>query len=119
MSIATTGAGVKNLAIGVAILGGLVLAVYLIRNAAAAAQKVANAGAFLFGASGEATLGTWLYDKFNTPGLARSSDPVLAKWGIADEAQAIKTCNAIWAQNGEVKGEVCVYLREQGKLTPP
>lgn len=119
MSIAATGQGVKNLAIGVAILGGVVLAVYLIRNAADAARKVANAGAWLFGASDEATVGTWLYDKFNTPGLSRSTDAVLAKWGIVDEVQAIKTCNAIWSQNGEVKGEVCVYLRDQGKLTAP
>ena len=117
MSLLATGAGVKNLAIGAAILGALLLAVWVVRKGNQVLDATAEGAGFLFGTNKDSTLGTWLYDVLNRPDLP--ANQIYAKWGITDEAQAIKTCNLLWKNNGEVRGEVCQYLRDAGKLTPP
>lgn len=117
MSLLATGQGVKNLAIGVAIFAGLVGLVLVLRKGQQVVAAVNEGAGFVFGYNEKQTLGTWLYDQLHSD--VQQSDPVLAKWGIKDETQAIATCNALWSQNGELKGEVCLYLRDQGKLSQP
>lgn len=90
MSIASTGAGVKNLAIGVAIAAGVVGVVYLFikgkQGLQAAGAAVANAGGFLFSA-GDApeTLGTKIYDIFNPE--PRTEPGELPYWWDATQAE--------------------------------
>lgn len=118
MSILATGAGVKNLAIGVAILVAVAGAIWLVRRGNQVLDATAQGAGFLFGTSKDSTLGTWLYDVLNRPDLP--ANRLYAKWGITDEATAIKSCNLLWKNNGEARmGEVCRYLRDAGQLTPP
>ena len=65
----------------------------------------AEAGGFVFGTSNDATLGTWIYEKFNAP---LATDP---------QAQQIKTCTAILRDRGQVISPVCQQLQREGKLT--
>lgn len=99
MTIAATGTGVKNLAIGVAVLAGVAAVVYLSFKGRAAlsavADKASEAGGFLFSA-GDApeTLGTKIYDFFNAPS-DRNASGAPYYW---DVTQAEKTRIALISQ---------------------
>lgn len=71
-NIANVGTGVRNVAIGVGILGGVYLLYVVLKKASDAAsgakKTVTDATGFLFGGdSAPSTVGTWLYDKLNPP----------------------------------------------------
>ena len=56
MSLLATGAGVKNLAIGAAILGALLLAVWVVRKGNQVLDATAEGAGFLFGTNKDSTL---------------------------------------------------------------
>ena len=89
MSVASTGAGIKNIAIGAAVLVGVVGVLYLFfkgkQGLQAAGKAVSDAAGFVFSA-GDApeTLGTKLFDLFN-PEPRGSGD--LPYWWDATQAE--------------------------------
>jgi hypothetical protein len=112
-TFAKFGTGARNLAIGAGVLIAIVAVVYLVKKfkagADAAIGAVSDAGGFLFGSdTAPQTLGTWLYDATHPEAPA-----------TLDEAQAIKSCNLIWKQKGNVTSSICQGLRDAGKLTAP
>lgn len=110
----------KDIGTGVVLIGGAVLFFYLFKKLAefggsakdafdAAVKKVSDATGYVLGSeNAPSTIGTDLYDYFNTP------VPF-----TLDEQQAIKTCNLAWKRDGVVKGNICLTLYKQGKLTDP
>lgn len=75
---AQAGGGLKNLAIGVAVIGGVIAAIYLIKKGSDAAaavvdtlkgagESVASGVGFITGTSQDSTLGTSIYDWLNPP----------------------------------------------------
>lgn len=82
MSIASTGAGIKNLAVGVAIFGGLALLAYVIWKGTKIGKEAAD---YLGGSSSSRTLGTDIYDAIN-------SEPA----HVADPQQVRRTCEAAY-----------------------
>lgn len=114
MSIESKAQAVKNLAIGLGVIavgaGIIYLLSKLVGGLGEGRKKIEEGAGFLFGTSNESTAGTWLYDTMN--GGPTPADSF-------DEAQAVKTCNLIWAQTGELRSATCQRLRDEGKLTPP
>lgn len=103
--ISQLGSGVKNLAIGVGIAAAVGVVVYAVVKGKKIVDAAKDAGGFVFGTRQDATLGTWIYEKFNAP---LATDP---------EAQQIRTCNAILRDKGRVISPVCQQLQRDGKLT--
>lgn len=103
--ISQLGSGVKNLAIGVGIAAAIGVVVYAVMKGKKIVDAAKEGAGFVFGAGQDATLGTWLYDKFNAP---QATDP---------EAQQIKTCNSVLRDKGRVISPVCQQLQREGKLT--
>lgn len=104
-NISRVGGGVKDLAIGIGIAAGVGVVVYAIVKGSKIVDTAKEAGGFVFGTNQDATLGTWLYEKFNAPLI---TDP---------EAQQIRSCNAILRDKGRVISPVCQQLLREGKLT--
>lgn len=83
--ISQAGSGLKNIAIGVAVLAALAALVYAIVKGKQALTVVKDAGGYLFGSDTAArTLGTDLYDA--THGSIDYTDP----------EQELKTCLALY-----------------------
>lgn len=108
-TFAKYGAGARNLAIGAAVVAAIVAVVWVMKKLKPLGDAAAEAGGFLFGSdAAPQTLGTWLYDATHPESSAS-----------IDEAQAIKSCNALWKSKGTLTGPICQRLRDEGKLTAP
>lgn len=119
-SVQSSASKFKDIGTGIVLIGGAFLVFYLFKKMLelggtaketfdAAVKKVSDATGYVFGSENAAsTIGTDLYDYFHKP------IPY-----TLDEAQAIKTCNIAWARDGVVRGDICLALYNQGKLTPP
>lgn len=126
MSVASTGAGVKNLAIGVAIFTVVAGLVYLYskrKEIADAVDITSDKNLAYRGASAVTRVVTG--DKQATVGTAAFGlvDSVKGWFGASEddkrEAAAISACNVAWAKYGKVGSAECLALKDAGKLTPP